>query len=190
MVLVSSFLAAEKGRGFVLNLCSGFSTSFCVLYCSLPAREGSLPDFVQTSYEWVVGLSSLSPLFGRSSGEAKRETVLDVRNNFSYAEIRNEFPMMYQKKMVVRKLKICKFGLVSKICYFFGSLSCVSCFRRLVDWLEEEHVLAGAESYFCVPKLDGFSLPLDWLVGFNGVTSPLNLVRFSFDFPGGRITRF
>lgn len=28
--------------------------------------------------------------------------------------------MMRQKKMVVRKLKICKFSLVSKICYFFG----------------------------------------------------------------------
>lgn len=28
--------------------------------------------------------------------------------------------MMNQKKMVVRKLKICKFSLVSKICYFFG----------------------------------------------------------------------
>lgn len=67
--------------------------------------------------------------------------------------------MMNQKKMVVRKLKICKFSLVSKICYFFGSLSCVSCF--LDGWLEEEHV-AVRSPYFCVPKLDGFSYSLVW----------------------------
>lgn len=39
---------------------------------------------------------------------------------------RDEFP----EEGGVRKLKICKFSLVSKICCFFGSLSCVSFGRR------------------------------------------------------------
>lgn len=53
--------------------------------------------------------------------------------------------MMNQKKMVVRKLKICKFSLVSKICYFFGSLSCVSCFLdgwRRNSWRCGAHIFA------------------------------------------------
>lgn len=59
-----------EGKGFVLNLCSGFSTSFCVLRSTWE----SLPDFVQTSYEWwQVDLGSSSPSAEREPYKEARE---------------------------------------------------------------------------------------------------------------------
>lgn len=75
----------------------------------------------------------------------------------------------------MRKLKICKFSLVSKICYFFGSLSCVSCF---LDWLE------GGNTWRCGVHIFAFQSRMDFpfLSGpvIRSDVSFLNFERFLF----------
>lgn len=70
----------------------------------------------------------------------KKTKMEGARNNFSYARsCRTSF-----QKMGVQKLKICKFSLVSKICCFFGSLSCVFHYR----WFDGWNVVAKGETVF------------------------------------------
>lgn len=104
-------------------------------------------------------------------GDREEAKMEGVRNNFSYAwSCWTSF-----QKMGVRKLKICKFSLVSKICCFFGSLSCVFQCR----WFDVWNVVARGGTVFLLDqKLDGFRCQSGrWLV-----TSLLNLERFVFGF--------
>lgn len=98
----------------------------------------SLPDF-DSNFLWMMAdwvsrfprhvLAKQEPFGGAKSGDRKTKTE-GGRNNFSYAgSCRTSL-----WKMGVRKLKICKFGLVSKICCFFGSLSCVFVLGELMRW--------------------------------------------------------
>lgn len=79
--------------------------------------------------------------------------VVDVRNNFSYARSGTSFQWWTRRRWLVRKLKICKFSLVSKICYFFGSLSCVSCF--LDGW-------KGENTWWCGVLIFAFQSWMDF----------------------------
>lgn len=139
MFLVSSsFLSrgTSRERGLFWIYALELRPCFCVLYTFLAV--GAYRISTQTSYEWwQIEFSVSLGMFQRNknhSGERNggdRKTKMEGgRNNFSFAgSCRTSF-----RKMGVRKLKICKFGLVSKICCFFGSLSCVFVLGDLMRW--------------------------------------------------------
>lgn len=88
--------------------------------------------------DWVFPFPRLVLAEQEPHKEAKtgRQSVVrrrceGVRNNFSHAP---DYAWTSFQKMGVRKLKICKFSLVSKICCFFGSLSCVFDSRWFDVW--------------------------------------------------------
>lgn len=114
--------------------------------------------------------------------------VVDVRNNFSYARSGTSFQWWTRRRWLVRKLKICKFSLVSKICYFFGSLSCVSCF--LDGW--KGGTRGDAESIFLRSKVGWiFLFCLVWWLEVTSLFWILNNFCFGICcFWRGRVARF
>lgn len=128
---------------------------------------------------------------GSRSKEPENERdgrVVDVRNNFSYARSGTSFQWWTRRRWLVRKLKICKFSLVSKICYFFGSLSCVSCF--LDGW--KGGTLGDAESIFLHSKVGWiFLFCLVWWLEVTSLFWILNNFCFGICcFWRGRVARF
>lgn len=111
-------------------------------YCAVFLQRGVLPDFdsnfLWMMVDWVFPFPRLVLAEQEPHKEAKtgRQSVVrrrceGVRNNFSHAP---DYAWTSFQKMGVRKLKICKFSLVSKICCFFGSLSCVFDSRWFDVW--------------------------------------------------------
>lgn len=116
--------------------------AMCVL-CSLPA-EGGLTGFWfkllmndgRLGFPVSSACSCLAKQEPHEEAKTGRQSVVrrrceGVRNNFSHAP---DYAWTSFQKMGVRKLKICKFSLVCKICCFFGSLSCVFDSRWFDVW--------------------------------------------------------
>lgn len=142
-VVFSSMFEKSPKKGicfeFMLWILNEFLPCAC---CAVFLQRGVLPDFdsnfLWMMVDWVFPFPRLVLAEQEPHEEAKtgRQSVVrrrceGVRNNFSHAP---DYAWTSFQKMGVRKLKICKFSLVSKICCFFGSLSCVFDSRWFDVW--------------------------------------------------------